>query len=189
MKKFIKLITVTSLSTLVSIVVNADDTKAPAVTVDEPGKVEATVKNKSQNIPAQNNKTYPPQATNQTIPNQGQRPMMDGRGPQGGMHMPMMRGHQGNMPMMGNQQRAMQMPMMRGPQGSMPMMIQPQANMPMMGNQQNRLSMKQLKKMNKRKMRQQKQAMKKAQMKKMETHLENIEALLKELVELQKNKK
>lgn len=201
MNKIIKLFTVTSLSSLVSIAVFAENKIAPTGTAETPAKVEATKTNITKNKPAQNNKSYPPQTTNQATAPQGQGPMMGGRVPHGGMQMPMMMGHQGNMPMMGNQQGAMQMPMMRGPQGNIPMMVnqqrgmqmpmmgRPQGNMPMMGSQQKRMSMKQFKKMNKRKMRQQKQAKKEQQRKKMETHLANIEALLKELVELQKSKK
>ena len=73
--------------------------------------------------------------------------------------MPMMGGGQGGMPMMGGNQGGMGM--MHGNKGGMP---------PMMMNMQ------------------QKQAMMQAHMVKMETHMANIEALLKELVELSKNK-
>ncbi|HID72422.1 TPA: hypothetical protein EYP38_00655 [Candidatus Micrarchaeota archaeon] len=59
------------------------------------------------------------------------------------------------------------MPMMQGQRGHIPMMGNPQGGgMPMM------------------KMMQERQAMMQAHMKKMETHLANIEALLKQLVEL-----
>ncbi len=83
-----------------------------------------------------------------------------------GGHMPMMYGQQG------------QMPMMRGQQGQMPMMYGQQGRMPMMYGQQGQMPMLQLM--------QQRHAVADAHMKKMEQHMANIEALLKQLVELQK---
>jgi hypothetical protein len=82
--------------------------------------------------------------------------------------MPMMGGNQGGMGMMQGNRGGM--PMMGGNQGGMPMMHGNKGGMPMMMKMQ------------------QKQAMMQAHMLKMETHLANIEALLKELVELSKNK-
>jgi hypothetical protein len=63
------------------------------------------------------------------------------------------------------------MPMQGGPQGGTSMMRGQQGRMPMMQGQQGRMPMM--------------MQMKQAHMKKMETHLANIEALLKQLVELQ----
>lgn len=60
------------------------------------------------------------------------------------------------------------MPIMQGQQGAMPMMHSQQGGMPMM------------------QMMQQRQAMMQEHMKKMETHMSNVEGLLKQLVELQK---
>lgn len=138
------------------------------------------------------------------------KPMMDGKGPHGNMRMmkrpdgpmphigikqfkkPMMnhqqatgsnrmRRPQGRMPsrMMGNQQA--RMPAMNAPQGMMPMMGQGGA--PMMPNQGFYMPMMNMQMM------QQKQAMMEQHKKTMENRLANIEALLKELVELQKAKK
>ena len=85
---------------------------------------------------------------------------------------PMMGNQQGGMPMLGNQQGGM--PMMGNQQGSMPMMGNRQGGMPMMGNRH--------------KMMQSMMSMKQQHMQKMENHLANIEALLRELVVIQKNK-
>ncbi len=93
-----------------------------------------------------------------------------------GGHMPMMYGQQGQMPMMRGQQG--QMPMMQGQQGQMPMMYGQQGYMPMMYGQQGQMPMLQLM--------QQRHAVADEHMKKMEQHMANIEALLKQLVELQK---
>ena len=100
-------------------------------------------------------------------------------------HMPMMHGNRpGGMPMMGGGNRTGNMPMMRGyPVGMMPMMVGGNQGgmMPMMmGSNQGGMPMM--------KMMQQKQAMMKNHMKIMETRLANIEALLQQLVELQKAK-
>ncbi len=102
----------------------------------------------------------------------GHMPMMYGQQGQ----TPMMRGQQGQMPMMQGQQG--QMPMMQGQQGQMPMMYGQQGYMPMMYGQQGQMPMLQLM--------QQRHAVADEHMKKMEQHMANIEALLKQLVELQK---
>lgn len=78
----------------------------------------------------------------------------------------MMGGPQGGMPMMNGTQGGM--PMMNGPQGGMPMMRGGRGGMPMM------------------QMMQKKQAMMQQHMRTVEGRLANIEALLKELVALQK---
>ena len=71
-----------------------------------------------------------------------------------------------------------QMPMMAGQQGGMPMMQGQPGGMPMMQGQQGGMPMMQ--------MMQERHAMMQAHMTKMETHMANIEALLRQLVELQK---
>jgi hypothetical protein len=69
------------------------------------------------------------------------------------------------------------MPMMADQKGGMPMM-KGQGNMPMMQGQQGGMPMMQ--------MMQERHAMMQAHMTKMETHMANIEGLLRQLVELQK---
>ena len=86
--------------------------------------------------------------------------------PMAGGQMPMMQGQQGGMPMMQGQPGGM--PMMQGQPGGMPMMQGQPGGMPMM------------------QMMQERHAMMQAHMTKMETHMANIEALLQQLVELQK---
>ena len=76
------------------------------------------------------------------------------------------------MPMAGGR-----MPMMGGPQGRMPMMHGQGEEMPMMGGPGGMLNPQ---------MMQQMMAMRLQHMQTMETHLANIEALLQQLVELQK---
>jgi len=112
---------------------------------------------------------------------QGNMPMMQGR--QGGMPM-MMQGRQGNMPMMQGRQGGMPM-MMQGRQGNMPMMQGQQGNMPMMQGHQGMMGNHQPCNMSSE-MKQQMVTEKKKHMQAMEQHLANIEALLRELVELQK---
>lgn len=84
--------------------------------------------------------------------------------------MPTMGNQQGNMPMMGNQQS--NMPMMGNQQGNMPMMGNQQGNMPMMGNRQAMMHSM--------------MSMKQQHMYQMQNRLANIEALLRELVAIQK---
>ncbi|MBU0499127.1 MAG: hypothetical protein KJ558_06065 [Gammaproteobacteria bacterium] len=105
--------------------------------------------------------------------------------------MPMTGGPQGDMPMMGNPQG--NMPMMGGPQGNMPMMGNPPGNMPMTGYQPGYAGMPCNRGGNMPGMMWQQGGMPMMQqmpqhMQTMETRLANIEALLKELVELQKKK-
>ena len=71
--------------------------------------------------------------------------------------------------------KASQMPMTRGQN---PMMVNQQGNMPMMGGNMESMPMM--------KMMQERHAMMQANMVKMEAHMANIEALLGQLVELQK---
>ena len=71
-----------------------------------------------------------------------------------------------------------QMPMTQGQQGGMPMMQGQSGGMPMMQGQPGGMPMMQ--------MMQERHAMMQAHMTKMETHMANIEALLQQLVELQK---
>jgi len=71
-----------------------------------------------------------------------------------------------------------QNPMMSNQQGNMPMMSNQQGNMPMMGGNMDSMPMM--------KMMQERHAMMQAHMVRMETHMANIEALLGQLVELQK---
>ncbi|HFD86237.1 MAG TPA: hypothetical protein ENJ35_01005 [Gammaproteobacteria bacterium] len=78
--------------------------------------------------------------------------------------------------MMGGAQGGM--PMMNGPQGGMPMMNGPQGGMPMMRGGRGGMPMMQ--------MMQKKQAMMQQHMRTVEGRLANIEALLKQLVALQK---
>jgi hypothetical protein len=90
---------------------------------------------------------------------------------------PMMTDQQGNMPMMGNYQGMPMMGNQRGmmgtQQGSMPMMRNQQGNMPMMGDRQG--------------MMQAMMSMRQQHMQQMENRLANIEALLRELVAIQKS--
>ena len=86
--------------------------------------------------------------------------------PVAGGQMPMTQGQQGGMPMMQGQSGGM--PMMQGQPGGMPMMQGQPGGMPMM------------------QMMQERHAMMQAHMTKMETHMANIEALLQQLVEMQK---
>lgn len=100
-----------------------------------------------------------PQSGNMPIP-VGEMPIYMGQMPMGSRQMPM---HRGQRHMGGNQ-----MPMMGRGQGN----CMGGGRMGMMNPQ----------------MKQQMMAMKQAHMKKMENHLANIEALLRELVEMQKRK-
>ena len=215
----ITIITMASLSTLCSFNVmatdNADNLKAAAedaikqvingATTNKPAtkpevkiitspktEIKAPVHAEKPNMP--NKEIFPPstqpaQTTNK-MPAPQPNPQHSNRRP------PMMGNMQGMPPMMGN-------PAMGNQRGNRPMMMPPQGmpsnmppmqygrmpNMPMMGGNpmysqpmpQGRMPMMQ--------MRQQKHAMKAAHMKKMETSLANIEALLKQLVELQKSSK
>ena len=75
-----------------------------------------------------------------------------------------------------------EMPMMDNQQGNMPMMDNQQGNMPMMGNRQGSMPMMG----NRHEMMQAMMSTKHQHMQQMENHLANIEALLRELVAIQK---
>ncbi len=173
--KIVNIVTATALASALSFaaVAESDKSAAPAASGDTVAEKAATVSG--------------PQSSNMPM-NVGQKPIYMGQMPMGNRHrpfavgqMPMNRGQRpmgaGQAPM-NRTQRPMgtgQMPMNRG-------------EMPMMGRGQgNRMGRGKMGHMNPQ-MKQQMMAMKQAHMKKMENHLANIEALLRELVEMQKKR-
>lgn len=165
--KIVKIVTATAFASALSFaaVAETDQTAAPAAGNRVVGKSAVPSGPQSGNMPM----------------NVGQKPIYVGQMPMNRGQMPMNMGQRqmgaGQMPMNRNQ-RPMgrgQMPMNRG-------------QTPMMGRGQgNRMGRGKMGHMNPQ-MKQQMMAMKQAHMKKMENHLANIEALLRELVEMQKKR-
>ena len=173
--QFLKLVTATAVAGALSFaaVAESDKSAAPVAAVDTVAEKAAT-----PSMPQSRNM---PMNVGQKPIYMGQMPMGAGQRPFAVGEMPMNRGQHpmgaGQMPM-NRPQKPMgtgQMPMNRGQR-------------PMMGRGQgNRMGGGKMGHMNPQ-MKQQMMAMKQAHMKKMENHLANIEALLRELVEMQKKR-
>ena len=173
--KFVKIVTAAALASAISFaaVAESDKSTAPVVAGDTAAEKAATASM--------------PQSSNMPM-HFGQKPIYMGQMPMGNRQKPFT---VGQMPMNRRQQPmgAGQMPMNKNQRpmgtGQMPMN---RGQTPMMGRGQgNRMCRGKMGHMNPR-MKQQMMARKQAHMKKMENHLANIEALLRELVAMQKKR-